>query len=86
VLTDRVLPPEAMARLRTRFPHALTLVHRPPEGSAPADRGYAARVRGRSDIDLTLDFVEHVTGTPATDDERVELVAVVSAADTEDRP
>lgn len=83
VLTDPVLPPEAMARLRTRFPHALTLAHRPPT-TADARPGYVERVRGRSDIDLTLDFVEHVTGAPATDEERAELVLAVSAVDAED--
>lgn len=84
VLTDPVLPPEAMARLRARFPHALTLVHRPPTGGDGREGGYTQRVRGRSDIDLTLDFVEHVTGAPASDDERADLVTAVSAVDPED--
>lgn len=86
VLTDAVLPPEAMARLRRRFPHALTLAHRPPaELSAPA-RTYVARIEGKSDLDLALDFVEHVTGGPATDAERADLVAALETAGAEGEP
>jgi exonuclease SbcD len=79
VLTDPVLPPEAMARLRARFPHALTLAHRPPADDRLRSGGYVERVRGRSDLDLALDFVEHVTGSPATEEERADLVAAVGA-------
>jgi DNA repair protein SbcD/Mre11 len=84
VLTDPVLPSEAMARLRARFPHALTLVHRPPEGTPVSAGGYAERVRGRSDLDLTLDFVEHVTGARPDDDERSDLMAAIATVDAED--
>ncbi|HEY8556231.1 MAG TPA: exonuclease SbcCD subunit D [Actinomycetes bacterium] len=82
VLTDPVLPPEGMARLRRRFPHAVTLVHRPPTSAEPT-HSYVERVRGRSDLDLAVDFVEHVTGLPPTDDERHDLVTAVAAVDAE---
>ncbi|HEX9968889.1 MAG TPA: exonuclease SbcCD subunit D [Acidimicrobiales bacterium] len=85
VLTDPVLPPESMARLRARFPHTLTLTHRPPASDVPA-AGYAERVRGKADIDLTLDFVEHVTGSPADEAERTLLVDVLDRVDAEGGP
>lgn len=80
VLTDPVLPPEAMARLRARFPHAVTLVHRPPIDLTDGRTRYAERVRGKSDLELALDFVEHVTGTPADEAARDDLVAAMTSA------
>ncbi len=66
-LTDEVRPLQAMERLRARFPHALVLAFAPPTGgSSPTPR---ARTQGRSDHDITLDFVADLRGTPATDDE-----------------
>jgi exonuclease SbcD len=85
VLTDPVLPPESMARLRARFPHALTLTHRPPV-EAVTTSGYAARVRGKSDIDLTVEFVEHVTGSRPDEAERADLVAAIESANAEGGP
>jgi exonuclease SbcD len=83
VLTDPVLPPEAMARLRARFPHAVTLVHEPPIDLR--DRtAYAERVKGRTDLELALDFVEHVTGAGAEPDEEADLVAAMTAVAAED--
>jgi exonuclease SbcD len=84
VLTDAVLPPEAMARLRRRFPHAVTLVHEPPVDLRDHEGGYAARVRGRSDLELALDFVEHVTGSPADDEEAADLATAIAAVASED--
>jgi exonuclease SbcD len=57
-LTDAERPREAMARLRARFPHTLVLAF-DPEGAA-ATSSYAARVRGRSDLEVASDFVAHV--------------------------
>lgn len=85
VLTDPVLPPESMARLRARFPHALTLTHRPPP-DAGSSSGYAERVRGKSDIDLTVEFVEHVTGSRPDAVERADLVAAIDSVTTEGGP
>jgi exonuclease SbcD len=84
VLTDPVLPPEAMARLRARFPHAVTLVHEPPIDLRERT-AYAERVKGRTDLELALDFVDHVTGVPAEPDEEADLVAALSAVAAEDR-
>ncbi len=61
-LTDATRPREPMERLRARFPHVLVLAFA-PEGAGPADqRSYAARLRGRTDLEIAGDFVEHVRG------------------------
>jgi DNA repair protein SbcD/Mre11 len=63
-LTDRARPEEAMSRLHTRFPHVLVLAHE-PEGVERSTETYAARVSGRTDLQVATAFVEHVRGTPA---------------------
>jgi exonuclease SbcD len=66
-LTDDVRPERAMERLRSRFPHTLALLfepRRPAGGDAPV-----RRVHGRSDHDITLDFVADLRGRPATAEE-----------------
>jgi len=73
-LTDPVRPRDPMERLRRRFPHVLVLAFA-PEGAGADDRSsYAARVRGRSDLEIAADFVEHVRG-PA-DSAEAELLSV----------
>ncbi len=72
-LTDPVRPREPMERLRQRFPHVLVLGFAPddaPDGST----SYAARVRGRTDVELATDFVSHVR-SPAEPAETALLVA-----------
>ncbi len=63
-LTDAARPDAPMDRLRTRFPHTLVLAWEPAGGAGDA-RSYTERLRGRSDLDLAVDFVSHVRGTPA---------------------
>ena len=59
-LTDPVRPRDPMDRLRRRFPHVLVLGFA-PAGVGPDDgSSYAARVRGRTDLEIAADFVEHV--------------------------
>ncbi|WP_445255561.1 exonuclease SbcCD subunit D [Nocardioides aurantiacus] len=70
-LTDRVRPARAMERLRARFPHALALRFA-PEGGEPATRR-PVPVEGRSAHAVALDFVDHVRGEPAGDDESALL-------------
>ncbi|MEI2701026.1 MAG: exonuclease SbcCD subunit D [Baekduia sp.] len=80
VLTDAVHPLDAMARLQSRFPHALHLEHR-PEGAAPTPAGaFSERIAGVADIDLLLGFVEDMRGAPAADDEAELLDLALSAA------
>jgi len=65
-LTDAERPPEAMQRLRTRFPHTLELRFE-PEG-VPAGDGltYAERVSGRGELDVCCGFLEHVRSRAAS--------------------
>jgi exonuclease SbcD len=63
-LTDADRPRAAMDRLRGRFPHTLMVTFE-PEGAATSLRDYATRVRGRDDLDVCCDFLEHVRGSAA---------------------
>ena len=70
-LTDDVRPERAMDRLRARFPHTLALLFEPASptgGTAPA-----ARMHGRSDHDITLEFVADLRGRPASAEEAALL-------------
>ena len=71
-LTDDERPREAMARLRTRFPQTLVLVF-DPETAADDEPSYAARLRGKSDLEVATEFVAHVRSTP--DDHESALLA-----------
>lgn len=66
-LTDAVRPERPMERLRRRFPHALVLTFAPAGDPVPSV--VVARTGGRSDHQVTLDFVESLRGSPATADE-----------------
>ena len=57
VLTDPHLPNGAMARLRTRYPHAAEILHQPPERTRELLHRSSAQVRRRQPLDLALDFV-----------------------------
>jgi exonuclease SbcD len=59
-LTDPIRPREPMDRLRHRFPHVLVLGFAPAGAGAGDGSSYAARVRGRTDLEIAADFVEHV--------------------------
>jgi exonuclease SbcD len=58
-LTDPGRPAEPMERLRRRFPHTLQLLFEPDE-SPDRTSSYAARVRGRTDLEVAEGFVRHV--------------------------
>ncbi|MGH3744017.1 MAG: exonuclease SbcCD subunit D C-terminal domain-containing protein, partial [Mycobacteriales bacterium] len=77
-LTDPVLPAGAMEQLRVRFPHVLRLTHDPATGEQRADT-YVSRVRGRSDLEITSGFVEHVRGVAATEAETALLASALEA-------
>lgn len=85
-LTDARRPENAMDQVRTRFPHAIKLTWEPHVDGVPAsftDR----RVDPSSVTPLTVvtSFIEHVTASPATDEEialardSVERVAAAEA-------
>ncbi|MDP9398183.1 MAG: exonuclease SbcCD subunit D [Actinomycetota bacterium] len=79
-LTDAERPRDPMERLRRRFPHVLVLTLEPEGGSPGEERSYAERVRGRSDLELALGFVEHVRRSPAAVAEVRLLQAAFEAA------
>lgn len=60
-VTDPVRPREPMERLRQRFPHVLVLGFA-PDGALEGSTSYAARVRGRTDVEVATDFIAHVRG------------------------
>lgn len=72
-LTDPDRPAGAMERLRRRFPHTLALAFAPEGGTASGERGWADRIRDRSEAEIAFDFVREVRGTPAGPDERALL-------------
>ncbi|HEY0952449.1 exonuclease SbcCD subunit D [Nocardioides sp.] len=76
-LTDAVRPLQAMDRLRRRFPHTLVLGFE-PVGARPVGVP-AARVSGRSDHAIALEFVEQLRGAPATEAESALLLTAVDA-------
>ncbi len=79
-LTDAARPLGAMERLRRRFPHTLELRFEPEGGAVPL-RPYAARVASASAVDVCCDFLGHVRGgRAADDDERALLGEAVEAA------
>jgi exonuclease SbcD len=79
-LTDPARPPQAMERLRVRFPHTLQLAFEPQGREDDGLRSYGARVRGRDDGAVALGFVRHVRGAEASAAESTLLVAAVEAA------
>ncbi len=78
-LTDPTRPREPMERLRRRFPHVLVLAFAPDGGPQEAGTSYAARIRGRSDLEIAGDFVAHVRG-PAEPAESALLAAAFEDA------
>jgi exonuclease SbcD len=80
-LTDARRPEGAMDALRARFPHVLVLAFE-PEGAVPDRDGYRARVAGRDDLSIAAEFVQHVSGAPATPAERKLLADAFEAART----
>ncbi len=64
VVTDAARPPELHARLKARFGHLLVTEHRPPAGAV---RGRAALVTATRDpVEVSAEFVRHVTGADPT--------------------
>lgn len=74
VLTDPVYPLEAMRRLRERFAHCVRLELRPDTAPGSAALSYAERVRGKSDEQLTADFVAEMRGGVPADELESELI------------
>ncbi len=82
VLTDAARPADAMRRLQTRFPHAVTLEWAPQGRVATLPQ--ARRPGGTvTDTDVAVGFVQHVRGTPATTAEQEALAAAFRAVSAE---
>ena len=69
-LTDVARPAAAMERLRARFPHCVALRFAPSDQALDAARTPTV---GRSAHAITLDFVDHVRGGAATEEEAALL-------------
>lgn len=83
VVTDPVRPPELHARLKARFAHLLLTEHRPPAG---AGRPGAAEVTASRDpVEVSAEFVAHVTGTAPSAAELAVLRAAYEAVLAADR-
>lgn len=78
VLTDPRLPARPMERLRRRFPRILVLQHVPDGELTPATVA-AARVQGRSDLEVLERFVDDVRGAGVDEAERPLLRGAVEA-------
>ncbi|MET9438062.1 exonuclease SbcCD subunit D [Streptomyces sp. NPDC006551] len=81
-LTDPALPFEAMARLRRRFPHTLSLKHQRAliPAQATDTPTYTQRLQGRSELDIARDFITDLRGSAPTPDENALLQQAVDAA------
>lgn len=76
-VTDPVRPPELYTQIKARFPHVLQVIHRPPQRPK---RDMIAVTPGRDPLDVTSDFVTHVTGIPPQPAESAALRAALEAA------
>jgi exonuclease SbcD len=76
-LTDPLRPDHPMERLRARFPHTLVLTFAPAGEPLPSVTAEAPH--GRSDHQVSLDFVEAMRGAPASEDESRLLLQACDA-------
>ena len=69
-VTDPKRPPQAFRRLKHRFPGMLNFILA-PTGGTEAHTTYSDRIaKATTDMDLVLDFVDHVRNRPASGNER----------------
>jgi exonuclease SbcD len=79
-LTDPARPADPMRRLQRRFPHCVHLEWAAP-GAADDARSYTERLRGRDDLEIAGEFVQHVRGVGPSAAERELLARALGAAD-----
>lgn len=79
-LTDPARPADPMQQLRRRFPHTLQLLFDPDPTPGDPQRSYAARVSGRSDLEIAEGFVRHVR--PGTGPDEAEQAWLREAFET----
>lgn len=80
-VTDDARPPEMVARLRARFPHALVVLHQP--GHLPDTAVALAGAVGRSSREVARDFFTEVGGRPLDEEETTVLDDVWTEATRE---
>ncbi|MEV4871764.1 exonuclease SbcCD subunit D [Streptomyces syringium] len=78
-LTDAHRPQDPMARLARRFPHVVSLAFEPDRAPEDPLASYAQRLRGRTDRQITEDFVAHVRGGRGAD--AAEAAVLTTALD-----
>jgi DNA repair protein SbcD/Mre11 len=69
-VTDAARPPELVARVRRRFPHALVVQHQPP---SLGERASTAVTAAHDPLEVAADFVQHVTGARPSAEEAAVL-------------
>lgn len=68
-VTDPKRPPQAFRRLKHRFPGMLNFILA-PTGTAETQTTYSDRIaKAQTDMELVLDFVDHVRNRPASQNE-----------------
>ena len=69
-VTDPKRPPQAFRRLKHRFPGMLNFILA-PTGDTEQHTTYSDRIaKAKTDMDLVLDFIDHVRNRPASDNEQ----------------
>lgn len=69
-VTDPQRPPRAFQRLKERFPGMLNFILA-PTGATERQTTYSDRIaNAKTDLELVLDFVDHVRNRPASDQEQ----------------
>ncbi|WP_062301106.1 exonuclease SbcCD subunit D [Demequina subtropica] len=80
VLTDDLRPRDAMRRIQERYPHAVTLTHRPAHVADHGEASYSERTRGKTDTELVEAFLEFTrNGHGATADEDALIADALGA-------
>jgi exonuclease SbcD len=79
VLTDRVRPLDGMRTLQERFPHCVSLEHRPAVTETAEVATYAERVKHKTDPEIVAGFLEFVRNGVGQSDFERDLVAEVLA-------
>ncbi|WP_062522784.1 exonuclease SbcCD subunit D [Demequina silvatica] len=75
VLTDDLRPRDAMRRIQERYPHAVTLTHRPANIADHGAATYSERTRGKSDAELIASFLEFTRNGHGVSEAEGELIA-----------
>ncbi len=79
-LTDDTMPLDAMRRCQTKFPHAVTLTHKPASITPGSIATYAERVVGKSDLEIIDEFLSFVRNGDGPSDLEKEMVTASLAA------